>query len=133
MGTIFKYQLSKWLYFNHIHINLALYSTCGLSSEKFIGNLFSTSGKIKTNRHPLISIAQAHADKNITATSKFMARTTRSLFYKRHRGISTRCVSKNFPKFYYVVMSLRLSLKFSGFYSGSIRLYSTKTHSLGRS
>ena len=51
-------QLPKYHWLNHIPTDLGLYSTCGQRTQKFIRNLFSTSGKIRTNCHPLISIGK---------------------------------------------------------------------------
>ena len=61
---IFWSKLPKWHWLTHIPTDPGLNSTYAHRTQKFIGNLFSTSWKIRTNCHPLISIAQAHADKN---------------------------------------------------------------------
>ena len=56
---ISRSRLSKWPLLNHFLVDLTLSSTCGLRTQKFIGILSSTSGKIRTKSEPLISTALA--------------------------------------------------------------------------
>ena len=84
---IFWSKLPKWHWLTHIPTDPGLNSTYAHRTQKFIGNLFSTSWKIRTNCHPLISIAQAHADKNVP---KFWYCPTETIMRVFKKGATTR-------------------------------------------